>query len=75
MLLSGIYRGVVVNAADPQGKARLQIQIPSVLGATMEWALPCRDAGSTKLPLPGTAIWVMFEAGDSRKPVWMGCMG
>lgn len=69
----GIYRGVVMNAGDPMMKARLQVSIPSVLGAGTNWASPCREFGSKKTPPIGTAVWVMFEEGDPSRPVWMGC--
>lgn len=25
-----------------------------------------------KMPVRGDAVWVMFEAGDARRPVWLG---
>jgi hypothetical protein len=36
----GIYRAVVVNAADPLRSRRVQIQVPDVLGAGVAWAFP-----------------------------------
>ena len=69
----GIYRGVVMNTVDPTMKARLPVNIPSVLGARNSWALPCREFGSKKTPPIGTAVWVMFEEGDASRPVWIGC--
>ena len=38
--LFGLYRGRVISAADPQGRRRLQVEIPSVLGNNAVWALP-----------------------------------
>jgi hypothetical protein len=68
----GIYRGTVMNTADPMMKGRLQINVPSqALGAS--WAEPCRDYQSTATPPIGTLVWVMFEGGDPTRPVWMGC--
>ena len=68
----GIYRGTVVNTADPLMKGRLQINVPSqAFGAS--WAEPCREFKSTATPTIGTPVWVMFEAGDPARPVWMGC--
>lgn len=69
----GIYRGTVMNTADPLMKGRIMVTVPSVAGAPGGWAEACRDYGSNTAPPIGTAIWVMFEGGDSSRPVWMGC--
>ena len=68
----GIYRGTVVNTADPLMKGRLQINVPSQASGA-SWAEPCREFKSTATPTIGTQVWVMFEAGDPAHPVWMGC--
>lgn len=68
----GIYRAVVVNAADPLRSRRVQIQVPDVLGAGVAWALPCLPVSSRAIPKVGAGVWVMFEAGDPSRPVWMG---
>jgi phage gp45-like len=73
MAYYGIYRGNVVNSADPSMKGRLQVNVPAVAGAAT-WALPCRDYGSTTNPPIGSTVWVMFEGGNLSNPVWMGCM-
>jgi hypothetical protein len=73
MAYNGIYRGNVVNTADPTMKGRIQVSIPAVAGG-IGWALPCREAGSTAMPRIGTVVWVMFEGGNASSPVWMGCM-
>ena len=69
--LFGIYRAVVVSAADPAGQRRLLVTVPEVLG-TAVWALPCVPAGSRAIPRAGTVVWVQFEAGDAARPVWVG---
>ena len=74
MAFDGIYRGMVMNSADPQMKNRLQVNVPSVAGSANAWAMPCREFNSTAMPSVGTAIWVMFEGGNPSTPVWMGCM-
>ena len=67
----GIYRAVVVNAADPERQRRLLVMVPDVLPAAA-WALPCVPAGSRAMPRAGTVVWVQFEAGNAALPVWMG---
>ncbi len=73
MAYYGIYRGSVLNNADPTMKGRVQVSVPAIAAAT-NWALPCRNFGSTATPPIGTAVWVMFEGGNLSTPVWMGCM-
>jgi type VI secretion system (T6SS) baseplate-like injector VgrG len=72
MAYFGIYRGTIVNTADPTMKGRVQVNMPAIAGAS-GWALPCREYGSTTKPPIGSAVWVMFEGGDITHPVWMGC--
>jgi hypothetical protein len=74
MTLAGIYRGNVVNTADPMMKGRVLVNIPAVAAAPVGWALPCREYGSTAVPRIGSVVWVMFEGGEPSHPVWIGCM-
>ena len=73
MAYYGIYRGNVLNNADPTMKGRVQVSVPAI-AAVANWALPCRNFGSTTTPPIGTAVWVMFEGGNLSTPVWLGCM-
>jgi hypothetical protein len=66
----GIYRAVVVSAADPTGQRRLLVTVPEVLGKAAVQALPCVPAGSRAVPRAGTVVWVQFEAGNAARPVW-----
>lgn len=73
----GKYRGVVVDNADPTGRARLMVKVPAVLGDVAVWAMPCvpyagEDVGFHALPEPGTGAWVEFEGGDPSYPIWAG---
>lgn len=115
----GIYRGVVLDRSDPEGRYRLRVKVPQVTGeASTGWVWPCLpvtfyeeprahtdhdshshgfidpSSGSpgttygvtlsahsphthelprdTKFPLVGSGVWIMYEAGDTRNPVWMG---
>ena len=75
----GKYRGMVLNNIDPEGRGRLLVQVPDVLGlATSSWALPCfpvagRQMGFWSIPQIGTGVWVEFEQGDTDYPIWAGC--
>jgi hypothetical protein len=75
----GKYRGLVAINVDPLGQGRLKAIVPEVLGIVpSSWALPCTPyagtlAGLFTVPLPGTGVWIEFEAGDVTRPVWTGC--
>ena len=75
----GKYRATVIDRDDPQGKGRLRLQIPAVLGDQESgWALPCfanggsSDVGSITIPELNAHVWVEFEAGDPSLPIWTG---
>jgi hypothetical protein len=75
----GKYRGLVLINVDPQNQGRIKAIVPEVLGVfPTNWCLPCTPyagtmAGLFTVPLPGTGVWVEFEAGDVNRPVWTGC--
>ncbi len=75
----GLYRGTVANNVDPMRQARIQAQVPDVLGSTpSSWALPCLPGagpqmGHYMVPPVGAGVWVAFEQGDVNFPVWVGC--
>lgn len=76
----GKYRGWVVENEDPEGRGRLRLAVPAVLGkeGVTGWALPClpfggiADQGLFTVPEPGAQVWVEFEAGELSKPIWTG---
>ena len=74
MAYYGIYRGSLMNTADPLMKGRVQVSVPAIGAAAATWAAPCREFKSNAMPPVGTPIWVMFEGGNLDQPVWMGCM-
>lgn len=75
----GKYRGFVESNQDPDQRGRLQLRIPSVLGtAVTDWALPCLPFGGTAgigwfaIPEQHAQVWVEFEEGELRRPIWVG---
>jgi len=74
----GKYRGVVLNNIDPLQKARVQVQVPDVLGLGISsWAMPCvpiagPQMGVYNVPPIGAGVWVEFEGGDPDYPIWSG---
>ena len=69
-----VYRAVVDENHDPQQRGRLQVSVPSV-GVSSSWAeacLPPVPMVLLALPTVGSTVWVQFENGDRRRPVWTG---
>lgn len=74
----GKYRGLVVANQDSEGRGRLQVQVPTVMGEQPVWALPCvpyagDGVGLYAMPPVGAGVWVEFEGGDPNFPIWVGC--
>lgn len=77
----GKYQGQVVDNADPEGRARLRVRVPGVLGPDVVtgWAMPCVPYGGAPgqgfffIPEVEAGVWVEFEGGDLSHPVWVGC--
>lgn len=71
-----IYKGIVENVDDPDNLGRLQVKVPQVYGDDLYeyWALPKmfagKSIGSFMIPNKGDFVWVQFENGDPRYPVW-----
>jgi hypothetical protein len=74
----GKYRGTVVNNADPELRARIQVMVAEISGfALHSWALPCFPIGGPlmgmfSVPIQGSGVWVEFEHGDIDHPIWTG---
>lgn len=71
------YRGIVVDNADPDHLHRIKVQVPQVTGDyTIEyWAWPkgnpsSNSTGFQLLPKKGEMVWVEFEFGNPRRPIW-----
>jgi len=70
----GKYAGIVAEEPEPDTLGRIGVTVPGVLGATsIVRARPCLPYGHFFMPAPETRIWVEFEGGDTRYPLWVGC--
>jgi len=75
----GKYRGTVSGNTDPEGRGRLQVEVPEVRGpGVIDWALPSvpyagDGIGLFALPPVGTSVWVEYEGGNLQVPIWSGC--
>ena len=75
----GKYRGFVVDVEDPEGRGRIRLTVPSVLGEeTSMWAEPAfaygggMDFGVIAIPPVDSAVLVEFIEGDPSAPLWTG---
>lgn len=71
------YRGIVSDNEDPDFLGRLKVIVPSITGdeAIDTWAWPKgifagKDIGFFAVPNPKDGVWVSFENGDPRYPIW-----
>jgi uncharacterized protein involved in type VI secretion and phage assembly len=74
--LPGVYRGVIVNAADPAGDGRVQVRIPALAMATTMWADVCTPFGAPRNATPtiGGEVLVAFEGGSVDHPIVLGAI-
>jgi hypothetical protein len=68
----GKYAGEVTANQDPQLVGRVQVRVPSIFADAAVWARPCFPPGHFFVPPLGARVWVEFEAGDTRYPIWVG---
>ena len=75
----GKYRGTVADISDPEDLCRIRANVPAVLHDQISpWAMPALPFagpghGVVMLPKVGDGVWIEFEAGDLRFPIWSGC--
>jgi len=74
----GKYRGTVLNNIDPLNMGRILAQCGAVTGLLpTTWVAPCVpvsgiQSGTYVVPAIGAGVWIEFEAGDLRYPIWVG---
>ena len=69
----GKYSGEVTSNEDPDKLGKVEVKVPSIFGAELKvWARPCLPFGHFYVPAVGAKVWVEFEAGDRRYPIWVG---
>jgi len=72
-----VYKGEVVDNVDPEGAGRLVVKVPQVYGSQIPdyWAVgkgmfSGNKIGFIAIPNVGDSVWVCFEQGDPRYPIW-----
>lgn len=84
----GLYQARVIDNRDPQGRGRVRAVCPAINQPNSEdvpgnfWMMPCMNGLGTTTdnqitgvfhpPEEETNIWVAFEYGDPKFPVYMG---
>ena len=71
-MYQSIYLGIVAGGGDPMQRGRVQVNVPSVPGASAVWARTCSSPDSRGGYRPGQEVWVMFQGGNAAQPVVMG---
>ncbi|MEQ8821025.1 MAG: phage baseplate assembly protein V [Sumerlaeia bacterium] len=76
-LYYGRYRAIVHDNADPEALGRLRLKVPQVYGDDVPdyWAWPVGLAGGDQkgvfdIPEVGAHVYVSFEFGRPRYPLW-----
>jgi phage baseplate assembly protein V len=74
--LYGVYRAVVTNNRDPEGRGRVKVQAEGQEEAWAELAtlLAGDGYGTWFRPEPDDEVLVAFEAGDPRRPYVVGAL-
>jgi len=69
----GKYRGIVMENKDENFQGLLAVAVPSVFGEkAIVHAKACMPYGHFFVPPPETQVWVEFEEGDPKSPIWSG---
>jgi hypothetical protein len=70
-------QGIVADRKDPEKRGRIQVKIPVLFGNQEYniWAIPKgmfagTDTGFFVVPEIGDTVWITFQAGDIRFPIW-----
>lgn len=77
----GKYRGVVINNIDPENRGRIMAEVADVTQLVPStWAEVCvpiaggeTPGGIYVVPPIGANVWIEYEQGDIRYPIWSGC--
>jgi hypothetical protein len=74
----GRYRGKCTFNIDPHGKGRIMVEVNRFPGMVSNWAMPSMPyagpgVGFFAVPPIGADVWVEFEDGQLKYPVWVGC--
>lgn len=76
MKLPGLYSGQVEAVEDDDFRGRIMVSIPSIYGSSSQenlmQARPCFPYGHFFVPEVGDQVWLAFENGDPKAPVWLG---
>jgi len=67
------YRGFVLSNKDPKNLDRVFVYVPHISGWKKhgQWAWPKgKSYTNREVPKNGDMVWVEFESGDYRYPIW-----
>jgi|GEM_PF-1089030 len=71
--LVGLYAGIIIDRDDPEGLARVRVQIPGVIDESA-WCLPkgsgAPQYGANNVPPMGADVYIQFVNGNIDRPVY-----
>ena len=76
----GKYRAFVANVDDPEKRGRIRVLCPKLFGDSLSrWCEPCvpfafDHNGDYCPPKIGEFVWVEFEGGDIKFPIYTGSL-
>lgn len=74
----GKYRAFVASVDDPEKRGRIRVLCPKLFGESLSrWCEPCipfsiNKSGDYFPPRIGDFVWIEFEGGDVRYPIYTG---
>ena len=76
----GKYRALVANVDDPEKRGRVRVLCPKLFGDSLSrWCEPCvpfafDHNGDYCPPKIGEFVWIEFEGGDIKFPIYTGSL-
>jgi hypothetical protein len=77
-LHGGKFAGIVKDNDDPDGRCRLDVEVPELIDGSTGWCLPASPfagdgVGLAAVPPVGAMVWVEWPGGDlANPPIWSG---
>lgn len=66
----GVYKAIVISNTS----STLGVQVPQLFGTAVITAAPLTTPGTSVVPAIGSQVWVAFQNGEGRFPVWLGAV-
>ncbi len=69
----GKYAGIVMDNSDPEKRGQIHVKVPGIFGPDdVVAARACFPYGHFHVPHAGAQVWIEFEGGNPRYPLYSG---